>query len=112
MVMYFCRRSAWIGGTILNVPLHTRRFAARVGRLGNLLTLTGALVISTPFSASPASASSRTSYAYVANAGSSTVSVIDTATNAVVNTVPVGTNPYGVAVTPDHMYAYVTNSNF
>src|ERR1019366_2879897 len=49
-------------------------------------------------------------FAYVANAGSSTtVSVIDTATNAVVATVPVGTTPHGVAVNPAGTFAYVTN---
>jgi YVTN family beta-propeller protein len=49
--------------------------------------------------------------AYVANQGSGTVSVIDTAINPpqVVATVPVGTNPAGVAVTPDGTHAYVTN---
>jgi YVTN family beta-propeller protein len=48
----------------------------------------------------------------VANAsfgGSSTVSVIDTATNIVVATVPVGVDAHGVAITPDGTHAYVTN---
>jgi len=49
-------------------------------------------------------------YAYVANAGSNTVSVIDTGTNAVVATISVGSGPEGVAITPDGNYAYVTNS--
>ncbi len=39
-------------------------------------------------------------FAYVANSGSSTVSVIATATNTVTATVPVGANPIGVAITP------------
>ena len=38
------------------------------------------------------------SYAYVTNYGSGTVSVIDTSTNAVIATVTVGTDPYGVAL--------------
>ena len=37
----------------------------------------------------------------------STVSVIDTATNTVTSTVPVGPNPMGVAVTPDGTKVYV-----
>jgi YVTN family beta-propeller protein len=37
-------------------------------------------------------------YVYVANIGSGTVSVIATATNTVVQTVTVGTNPFNVAV--------------
>jgi YVTN family beta-propeller protein len=53
-------------------------------------------------------------FAYVANSfsangGPGTVSVIDTATNTVVATVPVGVQPEGVAVTPDGKHAYVTN---
>ncbi|MFF4746164.1 hypothetical protein ACGF3K_29355 [Streptomyces sp. NPDC047980] len=38
-------------------------------------------------------------YAYVANSASDTVSVIDTATNTVGDTVPAGTEPTGVAIT-------------
>ena len=48
--------------------------------------------------------------AYVTNSQDNTVSVIDTATNTVVATVPVGTNPYGIAITPDGTRAYVANS--
>ena len=35
--------------------------------------------------------------------------MIDTATNTVVATVTVGTNPFGVAITPDGKHAYVAN---
>ena len=38
--------------------------------------------------------------AYVTNIISNTVSVIDTATNTVVATIPVGLAPFGVAITP------------
>jgi YVTN family beta-propeller protein len=44
---------------------------------------------------------------YVANAGDNTVSVIDTATNTVAGTIPVGSYPSGVAVTPDGRKLYV-----
>lgn len=47
---------------------------------------------------------------YVTNHGSSSVSVVDTATNAVVATVPVGPGPYGIAVTPDGKHAYVADN--
>src|SRR5262249_30349888 len=50
-------------------------------------------------------------FAYVTNLGSGTVSVIDTATNTVVATVPVGFAPRGVAITPDGTHAYVVNTN-
>jgi YVTN family beta-propeller protein len=59
-------------------------------------------------------------FAYVANCGNgcfdtaatgSSVMVIDTALNTVVNTMPVadGNNPWNVAITPDGRFAYVTN---
>jgi YVTN family beta-propeller protein len=49
-------------------------------------------------------------FAYVANSGDGTVSVIDTAANAVVGTpIPVGKEPFGVAVTPDGKHAYDAN---
>ncbi|MGH3937644.1 MAG: YncE family protein [Pseudonocardiaceae bacterium] len=47
--------------------------------------------------------------AYVTNNGSGSVSVIDTASTAVVATLPVGDNPGAVAVSPDGGRAYVTN---
>jgi YVTN family beta-propeller protein len=46
----------------------------------------------------------------VAITGDNSVSVIATATNTVVATVPVGSiSPWGVAITPDGAFAYVTN---
>ena len=49
-------------------------------------------------------------YAYVTNGMSNNVSVIDTSTNKVVTSVPVGSGPDGIAITPDGSYAYVANS--
>jgi YVTN family beta-propeller protein len=55
-------------------------------------------------------------FAYITNSGDHSVSVIDTATNSVVATVPVGTgcagftcDPFGVAVHPAGTFVYVTN---
>jgi YVTN family beta-propeller protein len=48
--------------------------------------------------------------AYVVNAKSSSVSVIDTGTNTVKATVAVGTKPQRVAITPDGASAYVPNA--
>ena len=49
-------------------------------------------------------------FAYIpTNDFGGTVSVIDTATNKVTTTVPVGISPYGVAVTPDGTKVYVAN---
>jgi len=55
-------------------------------------------------------AQAKTPYAYVANNGANTVSVINTSTGTVVTTIPVGSFPYGVAVDQAGKFAYVTNS--
>jgi YVTN family beta-propeller protein len=47
--------------------------------------------------------------AYVVNTGSDSVSLIDTDTQKVVATIPVGQFPYGVAVTSDGSRVYVVN---
>jgi YVTN family beta-propeller protein len=49
------------------------------------------------------------SLAYVTNGADNTVSVIDTASNTVVGTIPVGQDPFGVTITSDGTHAYVTN---
>src|SRR5208283_5806461 len=48
-------------------------------------------------------------YAYITNAGSNTVSVIDIATNKVTSTLNVGDLPCGVAINPGGKKVYVTN---
>ena len=52
----------------------------------------GAALLTVPAQAQP--------FAYVTNDDSDTVSVIDTATNTVVETIPVGVRPVAVALTP------------
>ena len=49
--------------------------------------------------------------AYVGNFKDNTVSVIDTATSAVVATVPVVAGPHGMGVTPDGTRVYVSGDN-
>jgi YVTN family beta-propeller protein len=48
-------------------------------------------------------------HAYVTSQAGNNVSVIDTASNAIVQTIVVGTSPSGVAVTPDGAHVYVSN---
>ena len=48
-------------------------------------------------------------YAYITNAGSSSVSVISTATNTITANITDRGEPYDVAITPNGTYAYVTN---
>jgi YVTN family beta-propeller protein len=52
------------------------------------------------------------SYAYVTNLNSNTVTVINTANNDFIDTVPVGIKPEGAAVSPDGTRVYVTNNNY
>jgi YVTN family beta-propeller protein len=73
------------------------------------MALCAVLATGLAFAACPAEAGP---FAYVPNDGSATVSVIDTATNTVVGSpIPVGTNPFAVAVTPDGKHAYVANDS-
>jgi len=48
-------------------------------------------------------------YAYIPNYNSNTVSVIDLANNNVIATIGVGSQPTGVAITPDGSKVYITN---
>jgi len=48
-------------------------------------------------------------FAYISNIGNDTVSVIDTSTNMIVATIPVGTDPSGVVVSPDNTRVYIAN---
>ncbi len=57
--------------------------------------------------ASMANATTIGPYAYIANYDDGTVSVIDTQTNTVIATIPVGGHPYGIVVTPDGSQVYV-----
>src|SRR5262245_66659769 len=67
------------------------------------LGLLGVMLVSTQVEAKP--------FAYVTNNLSNNVSVIDTSTNAVVATVPVGSRPNEVAITPDGTHVYVASSD-
>ncbi|MBA4369098.1 MAG: hypothetical protein C0403_15830 [Desulfobacterium sp.] len=49
-------------------------------------------------------------YLYVTNSSGNTVSVIQTPDNKVVGTIPVGIDPYRLAVSQDGSHVYVTNS--
>ncbi|MEU8585437.1 beta-propeller fold lactonase family protein [Streptomyces sp. NPDC048664] len=63
-----------------------------------------------PLTAAPLAAAAPGTFTYVVNSGLNSVSVINTATNTVTTTIPVGTGPDSVAITPDSTKAYVTNA--
>ncbi len=50
-------------------------------------------------------------FAYVANINSNTVSMIDIPTTLPITAIPVGSGPWGVAVSPDQTQVYVTNNH-
>ena len=50
-------------------------------------------------------------FSYVANINSNTVSVINIPTGQVSTTIPVGSGPWGTAVSPDQTQVYVTNNH-
>lgn len=80
----------------------TTRAIIAVGAFGLVKTSTNTVVVKTVTVGSNPHGVAITSngrYAYVANGGSGTVSVIKTSTEAVVDTVTVGDGPAGVAIT-------------
>ncbi len=50
-------------------------------------------------------------FAYVANINSNTVSVVNIPTGQVVNTISVGSGPWGTAISPDQTQVYITNNH-
>ena len=78
---------------------------------GNIASFTAANTGTTPVTATiTATPVNVSSYAYIANSLSNNVSVINTVTNTVIATIPVGSSPYGVAASPDGSKVYVSNS--
>src|ERR1700723_923280 len=92
--------------------MRTHRVSGRAPR-GVLLLVSGMVLLGLAGAGldepPPAGASPTAPMAFVANNLSGTVSAIDTATNAVVDTITVGARPTEVAITPDGTIAYVAN---
>jgi YVTN family beta-propeller protein len=78
---------------------------AQGGAFDAVLRVVGLFVVGIGFAGMPALAAP---FGYISD-GISNVLVIDTATNTVVATVPVGNRPQGVIVSPDGKHAYVAN---
>ena len=85
------------------------------GRLGALLAAVAVAVaagVAAAGVASPAATGTGTPgtpYVYVANSGSNTVTAYDAAAGTVSATIPVGSDPIAVAVSPDGSTAYIVN---
>jgi YVTN family beta-propeller protein len=91
--------------------MKTNNCIVRPSRLARgLAALCAALMVAAGLGARPAQAAP---FAYVTNISGQTVSVIDTATNTVAATVPLGgTAAFGIAVTPDGKHAYLAHLGF
>ncbi len=86
----------WDGPTMRLAPLC-------VGLIGFLALFSVAMAAVQVVEAAP--------FAYIANHGGASVSVIDTCTNTVIANIAVGSGPSGVAVHPHGTRVYVTNQN-
>jgi gliding motility-associated-like protein len=72
-------------------------------------TNTTGSTISATITATPTGPSPQPPLLYIPNFDAGTVSVINATTNALVTTIPVGTNPYNVAVSHDYNRVYIAN---
>jgi len=101
-----------VPGTVFNWTNNTTSIGLAASGMGDIasftaINTTNAPIVST-ITVTPQTGGSG-NFAYIANFGSNTVSVIDRSTNMVITTIPVGNGPYGVSVTPDGSKVYVTN---
>jgi gliding motility-associated-like protein len=78
---------------------------------GNIASFTAVNTTNAPIMATITATPASLSYAYIANSANGTVSVISTQTKTVVATIPVGSYPFGIAISPDNTLVYVVNSS-
>jgi YVTN family beta-propeller protein len=79
------------------------------GRSNRAHVVTSGLLFLIVLSTSASASAGAQVCAYVTNAGSDTVSVINTDAMLETTTIPVGSDPEGIAVTPDGSFVYVSN---
>ena len=77
---------------------------------GNIASFTAINNGSNPVTATITATPVPTGYAYISNTATNTILVINIATNTVIDTIAVGSAPYGVTVSPDGSHVYVANS--
>jgi len=80
------------------------------GGTGNIVPFTAVNTGNAPVTATVTVMPVNTGYAYVANQASNDVSVINTSSNVVVATIPVGTGPLSSIISPDGSLVYAINS--
>ena len=91
------------------MSVHRRNMPRSILAGGVRLTLLAVLVMARGSGARADPAQAQIN-AYVADANNNTVTVIDTASNTIAATVPVGRSPVAVAITPSRAFLYVANA--
>src|SRR4030088_2376420 len=86
---------------------HPRTLPSLAVAVGVGIGLGSSLLVPASAGGAAAGPGSADRYIYVTNQLDNTLSVIDGSNYTVVATVPVGTSPEGVAVSPDGKYAYI-----
>jgi gliding motility-associated-like protein len=79
--------------------------------IGNIPSFKAVNSGSSPVVATITASPVATEYAYIANSQLNTVSVINILTDSLVATIQTGSTPWGVSVSPNGKFAYVTNDN-
>lgn len=102
------------GAAVYNWTNNTPSIGLAASGTGDIASFQALNAGTTPVIATITATPVSTAYAYVANYGTvlspgNTVSIINTLTNTVTGSIPVGNNPFGVAVSPDGTRVYVTN---
>jgi YVTN family beta-propeller protein len=103
--------SGSVAGTVFNWTNNNPSIGLAASGNGNIAsfsaTNSGSLPVTATVTVTPSTVGG--GFAYITNASSNNVSVINTATNSVMATVAVGSYPYGVSVSPDGTKVYVAN---
>ena len=103
--------SGSVAGTSFNWVNNTPSIGLAASGTGNIPSFTAVNATNAPIKATVTVTPLRNeSFAYIANDRSHTVSVINTASNAVIATIPVEYGPMGVSVVPDGTKVFVCNS--
>ena len=97
-------------GTMFSWTNNTPAIGLAATGTGNIASFTAINTSNSPVVATVTVSPSFQAAAYLANESSTTVSVININTNAVIATIPVGSSPFGVSVSPDGKYVYVGNT--
>jgi YVTN family beta-propeller protein len=93
-------------------PQHKKALRPALGAGAGFLLTSGLLVaaVARPAAATAGAPAQASGHVYVTNQLGDTVSVIDAQTDKVTATVPAGTAPEGIAVSPDRRRLYIADS--